>query len=423
LIFAEESGSSQAKEMLDLFRRIFDGLPQENSGSEKVKVGKEEKINSSGSNRIISSDEFLKSARSVEIDDPDDEDSVTGNLVIVGVGGCGSNTIDNISKLGIRGIKLVAINTDKVHLDGINAPYKVLIGDSITHGLGAGGRPEVARACAEQDAHKISDALGNRPDLVFIAAGMGGGTGTGAAPVVAKIAKDKGAKIIAFVTLPFRTEGRHKYKLAQEGIRQLRKWADTVVLISNDKLLKLAGDRPLDEAFMIADMTLAVMVKGIAEIIRKRTMVNVDLNDIRTLMSVGGVAAVGIGESSDPKRRGEEAVKMALRNQLIEISPEGARGALVVVYGGKNMRLTEVHQITEIVASKMSSDAIIKIGADIDESLGDGVRVILLLTGIRSPDMLGPDVPLRTEPLTVSIDGKYDPVEALEEVLGSPYVL
>jgi cell division protein FtsZ len=216
LIFAEESGSSQAKEMLDLFRRIFDGLPQ-NSGSEKVKVGKEEKINSSGSNRIISSDEFLKSARSVEIDDPDDEDSVTGNLVIVGVGGCGSNTIDNISKLGIRGIKLVAINTDKVHLDGINAPYKVLIGDSITHGLGAGGRPEVARACAEQDAHKISDALGNRPDLVFIAAGMGGGTGTGAAPVVAKIAKDKGAKIIAFVTLPFRTEGRHKYKLAQEG--------------------------------------------------------------------------------------------------------------------------------------------------------------------------------------------------------------
>jgi cell division protein FtsZ len=422
LIFAEESGSSQAKEMLDLFRRIFDSLPRESS-LERTKASKGERINVGENNRIISSDDFLRSARSVEIDESDDEDSVTGNLIIAGVGGCGSNTIDNISKLGIRGIKLVAVNTDKVHLDGINAPYKVLIGDSITHGLGAGGRPEVARACAEQDAHKISDALGNRPDLVFIAAGMGGGTGTGAAPVVAKIAKDKGAKIIAFITLPFRTEGRHKYKLAQEGIRQLRKWADTVVLISNDKLMKLAGDRPLDEAFMIADMTLAVMVKGIAEIIRKRTMVNVDLNDIRTLMSVGGVAAVGIGESSDPKRRGEEAVKMALRNQLIEISPEGARGALVVVYGGKNMRLTEVHQITEIVASKMSSDAIIKIGADIDESLGDGIRVILLLTGIRSPDMLGPDVPLRTEPLTVSIDGKYDPVEALEEVLGSPYVL
>ncbi|MCS7103830.1 MAG: hypothetical protein NZ992_08150, partial [Candidatus Korarchaeum sp.] len=146
-------------------------------------------------------------------------------------------------------------------------------------------------------------------------------------------------------------------------------------------------------------------------------------NDIRTLMSVGGVAAVGIGESSDPKRRGEEAVKMALRNQLIEISPEGARGALVVVYGGKNMRLTEVHQITEIVASKMSSDAIIKIGADIDESLGDSVRVILLLTGIRSPDMLGPDVPLRAEPISISVDGRYDPVEALEEILGNPYVI
>ncbi len=367
-------GSSQAREMVDLFKKIFNAPIGENTDVPPLPMSPPSTdISWAGAN-------------------PDLNGNYNGgNIVIVGIGGCGSNTIHNLNKLQVEGVKLVAVNTDKIHLDGVNAPIKILIGESITHGLGAGGRPEVARACAEQDAHKISDALGNRPDLVFIAAGMGGGTGTGAAPVVAKIAKDKGARVIGFVTLPFKTEGRHKYKIAQEGIRQLRKWADTVVLISNDRLLQLAGDLPIDQAFVMADYTLAVMVKGIAEIIRKRTMVNVDLNDIRMLMSAGGVAAVGIGESSDPKRRAEEAVKMALRNQLIDISPDGARGALVVVYGGKNLKLTEVHQITGIVASRMSSDAIIKIGADMNEQLGDTVRVILLLTGIKSPDVLGPE--------------------------------
>jgi len=367
-------GSSQAREMVDLFKKIFNAPIGESTDAPPISMSPPSTdISWAGAN-------------------PDLNGNYNGgNIVIVGIGGCGSNTIHNLNKLQVEGVKLVAVNTDKIHLDGVDAPIKILIGESITHGLGAGGRPEVARACAEQDAHKISDALGNRPDLVFIAAGMGGGTGTGAAPVVAKIAKDKGARVIGFVTLPFKTEGRHKYKIAQEGIRQLRKWADTVVLISNDRLLQLAGDLPIDQAFVMADYTLAVMVKGIAEIIRKRTMVNVDLNDIRMLMSAGGVAAVGIGESSDPKRRAEEAVKMALRNQLIDISPDGARGALVVVYGGKNLKLTEVHQITGIVASRMSSDAIIKIGADMNEQLGDTVRVILLLTGIKSPDVLGPE--------------------------------
>ncbi len=401
------SDSSQAREMVDLFKKIFN-----------TSIGSESEpliplMNGNGSDTGISGSSSLP------------ENYSTGNIVIVGVGGCGSNTVHNLNDLGVEGVKLIAINTDKVHLDGINVPNKILIGENITNGLGAGGRPEVARACAEQDAHKISDALGNRPDLVFIAAGMGGGTGTGAAPIVAKISKDKGARVIGFVTLPFKTEGRHKYKIAQEGIRQLRKWADTVVLISNDKLLQLAGDFPIDKAFAMADYTLAIMVKGIAEIIRKRTMVNVDLNDIRMLMSAGGVAAVGIGESSDPKRRSEEAVRMALKNQLIEISPDGARGALVVVYGGKNLKLTEVHQITEIVASRMSSDAIIKIGADMDEQLGDSVRVILLLTGIKSPDVLGPEGSRRMEEKWIPVinDGNSNPVEVVEEVLGRPHVL
>ncbi len=402
----QETGSSQGREMVDLFRRIFNGPTDDEAGMPMMDAAR----------AIDSLDTPVKS-----------EDYSAGNIVIVGVGGCGSNTVHNLNKLGVEGVRLVAINTDKVHLDGVEVPHKILIGENITNGLGAGGRPEVARACAEQDSHKISDALGSRPDLVFIAAGMGGGTGTGAAPIVAKIAKDKGAKVIGFVTLPFKTEGRHKYKIAQEGIRQLRKWADTVVLISNDKLLHLAGELPIDKAFVMADYTLAIMVKGIAEIIRKRTMVNVDLNDIRTLMSAGGVAAVGIGESSDPKRRAEEAVKMALRNQLIEISPDGAKGALVVVYGGRNLKLTEVHQITEIVASRMSSDAIIKIGADMDEQLGDSVRVILLLTGIKSPDVLGPERVGPIQPVIstgiTAVDGQYDPVSVIEDALGRAYVL
>ncbi len=401
------AGSDQAREMIGLYKKIFNSSIGDSNELQFPLIGSDE------SNAGIVTDPNIR------------ENYSTGNIAIIGVGGCGSNTVHNLNNLGAEGVKLVAINTDKVHLDGINVPNKILIGENITNGLGAGGRPEVARACAEQDAHKISDALGNRPDLVFIAAGMGGGTGTGAAPIVAKISKDKGAKVIGFVTLPFKTEGRHKYKIAQEGIRQLRKWADTVVLISNDKLLQLAGDFPIDKAFAMADYTLAIMVKGIAEIIRKRTMVNVDLNDIRMLMSAGGVAAVGIGESSDPKRRSDEAVRMALKNQLIEISPDGARGALVVVYGGKSLKLTEVHKITEIVASRMSSDAIIKIGADMDEELGDGVRVILLLTGIKSPDVLGPEGSRRVEERWISIanDGNSDLTEIVEEVLGRPHIL
>jgi len=349
-----------------------------------------------------------------------------GNIVIVGVGGCGSNTVETLAKLKVKGIKLVAINTDKHHLDGVEVPNKILIGESITNGLGAGGIPEVARACAEHDAHKISEALGNRPDLVFIAAGMGGGTGTGAAPVVAKIAKDKGAKVIGFVTMPFRTEGRHKMRIAQEGVKQLRKWADTVVLISNDKLLQLAGDLSVDEAFKMADLTLATMVKGIAEIIWRRTMMNIDLNDIKLLMSAGGVAAVGIGQSSDPKRRASEAVKMALRNQLIDISPDGARGALIVVYGG-NLKLNEVYEISEIVTSRMSSDAIVKIGADTDPSLGDTLRVILLLTGVKSPDILGGNsiAPKRPTLASSSLSGdggfrfgKEVDIDSISDILG-----
>ena len=364
-----------------------------------------------------------------------DHDFRKDDIVIVGVGGCGCNTIENLTKVNIEGVKLIAINTDKVHLDGVKAPIKVLIGEDLTDGKGAGGDPLLGKACAEKDEGKIREVIG-RAKLVFVTAGMGGGTGTGAAPVVARIAKENGATVIGFVNLPFRNEGKKKLAIAHEGIRQLRRWADTVVLISNDKLLKLAGDKPIREAFEFADWTLATMVKGLAEIIWKRTQINVDMNDVRSLINLGGVAAIGMGESSDPKRRVEEAVKQALQNPLVEIVPDGAKGALVVVYGGENVRLDEFNRAAEIVASKMSKDALIKLGAHTDPSLGDTFRVILLLTGIRSPDFLGPiKDPLReskrvpSSPVTLPVtppmpsDGSYDPSEIVADVLGPGYVL
>jgi len=310
------------------------------------------------------------------------------NIVIIGVGGAGCNTVNTIMKVGITGAKAVAINTDKKHLNEINAHVKVLIGESITGGLGAGGYPEIGRACAEKDAHLIADALGKRPDLVFIAAGMGGGTGTGAAPVVAKIAKDKGAIVISVVTLPFKSEGKPRMAKAAEGVKRLAEYSDTIVTIYNDKLLRFKN-LPLDEAFAVADYFLAIMVKGITEIITKRALVNVDYADIRALMSAGGLAAVGIGEAGGRKgERIDAAIRMAMENPLVDFRPDGARGAILVVLGGKSMTLEEVHKAAEIVSSKLAPNAVFKWGADIDPSLGDRVRVILLFSGIRTPNII-----------------------------------
>ncbi|MGC9103521.1 MAG: cell division protein FtsZ [Candidatus Methanodesulfokora sp.] len=344
-------------------------------------------------------------------------------IVIIGVGGAGCNTANTLMELGVKGAEVIAVNTDFQHLQRVKAHKKVLIGKSITNGLGAGGSPELARACAENDASLIAEALGNRVDLAFVAAGMGGGTGTGASPVVARIAREKGARVIGVVTLPFKAEQRLRMKVAMEGVKQLRKYADTVVLISNDKLLSLAGPLPIQDAFRIGDYTLAVMVKGITEIINKKALVNVDLQDVRNVMAAGGVSAVGIGESDHPNHRATEAVKMALENQLIDISTDGATGALIVVTGGPSMKLSEVTEIAEYVTNKMDPNAVIKIGADIDPNLGEKIRVILLLSGISSPQIL----PGSPEPIKRPLSWPMRPEEDIEEMvvatLGQGYTM
>ncbi len=353
----------------------------------------------------------------------------SANIVIVGVGGAGCNMVNTLHELGVVGARLIAVNTDEKHLKKIHADKKILIGKSITKGNGAGGSPELGRACAETDASLIAEVLGNNPELVFIAAGMGGGTGTGAAPVIAKISSDKGAKVMAVVTLPFKNEGRLKMKIAKDGIKHLRKYAHSVVLISNEKLLNLARDKDLREAFKVGDCTLAIMVKGIAEIINKRALMNVDLQDVKNIMAFGGVSAVGVGESNGPRNRAIEAVKMALENQLIDVNPEGARGALIVVTGGPNMKLAEIDEIARYVTQNMDPDALIKIGADVDENFGDKIRVILLLSGIRSQYILPgesgprPKEVLSATPFSPPISRSDDALEMVEEILGRPYVV
>ncbi|GEM_PF-4263574 len=322
------------------------------------------------------------------------------NIIVVGVGGAGTNTVNTLMRLGIEGARCVAINTDMRHLEGAIADGKLLIGEELTNGLGAGGDPLIGRVAAERDRDKIFKVLGSRPDLVFITAGMGGGTGTGAAPVVARIAREKRAIVIAVVTLPFEVEGEDKKEIALKGIAELRKHANAVILISNEKLRQLTGDLPLQDALAVADYTLAIMVKGITEIINKRTHMNIDFADIRSLfLSAGGVAAVGIGESDDPKKRVEEAVNMAIENKLLEYSLEGAKGALLVVTGGPTLTMNEAMRAADIVKAKMgNSKANVKIGVDTDERFGDKVRVILFVAGVTSPYFIPgtkPPIPTR----------------------------
>ncbi len=341
-------------------------------------------------------------------------------IVIVGVGGGGCNTASALMRLGIEGATIIAINTDMAHLDRSLAHKKVLIGYSITGGLGAGGYPEVGRACAIKDSNKIAEALGSKPDLVFIAAGMGGGTGTGAAPVVARIAKEKGAIVISVVTMPFEHEGRDRRKKAVSGVRRLRKYSDTVIMISNDKLLQYK-DLKLQEAFDLANYVLAVMVKGITEIINKKALINIDFADIKALMSVGGgLSAVGIGESSsEGGNRVIEAIEVALENKLLDYDVDGAKGALLLIIGGEDLTLDEATRGADMIHKKLAPDAVFKWGADIDPSMGKTVRVILVLAGIMSQSII-PGIEWSRERVAprLAVDGGLlDPDGAAAEIL------
>lgn len=308
-------------------------------------------------------------------------------ILVVGTGGAGNNCVRRLTEMGIKGAITIAINTDAKHLAVTKAEKKLLIGRDLTRGLGAGGFPDVGRRAAEES-EKDLRKLVEGADMIYLCAGMGGGTGTGAAPVVARIAKEIGAIVIGCITMPFKIEGARMGK-AEDGLTKLRQYCDTVIVIENDKLLKVAGDLPLQQAFGVADNLISSIIKGVTETIALPSLVNLDYADVKAIMHSGGVAAVGVGESNT-NNRAEESVAKAMTNPLLEVSYGGGTGALIHITGGKDLRLDEVNTIGEYVSKQLDPDAQVIWGARVDPGFDGKIRVITIITGVKSPYIIGP---------------------------------
>ena len=326
---------------------------------------------------------------------PDDEElakiveQLKVGIKIVGCGGGGTNTINRCMEEGVFGAEMIAANTDAKHLLTVKAHRKVLLGKRITRGLGAGALPQVGEEAAREAEEDLLNALG-RVDIAFVTAGMGGGTGTGSAPIVADIAKRQKALVISVVTLPFTSEGRVRMENALFGLEKQRRNSDTTIVIPNDKLLQLVPRLPLDQAFKVADGILMEALKGLTEIITKPGLVNLDYADIKTIMAGGGVAMIGIGESEGTgQNKIEQAVQEAIASPLIEEDISEAKGALIRVVGDDQMSVAEAEGAVRLVQQKVSPNARIIWGASIDPTLKGAIRVLVVLTGVKSPYMLG----------------------------------
>jgi len=306
-------------------------------------------------------------------------------IVIVGCGGAGNNTINRLHKLGVKGAETIAINTDKIHLDMVEADKKLLIGKSKTRGLGAGGDPSVAAQCAEM-AQPAFEELLEGADLVFITAGMGGGTGTGTAPVVAQVAKKKGAIVIGMVSTPFNVE-RARLVKGEEGLNKLREAADTVIVLDNNRLLKYVPNLPIDQAFSVMDTLIAETVKGISETITQPSLINLDYADVRAIMGHGGVAVMLYGESksSDPQK----VVHEALNHPLLDVDYRGATGALVHMTGGPDLSLQAAEAVAQNLTYELDSQANVIWGARILPEFEGRLRVMSIMTGIQSAQVIG----------------------------------
>jgi len=310
-------------------------------------------------------------------------------IKVIGCGGGGNNTINRISEVGIKGIETVAINTDAQDLLYTTADKKLLIGKELTRGIGAGSNPKVGEEAAKENESDIKKLL-EGGDMVFITCGLGGGTGTGSAPFVASVAKKLGLLSVAIVTIPFTMEGSHRFENAMIGLEKLEQTVNTLIVIPNEKLLELAPQLPLQTAFKVADEILTNAVKGIAELVTKAGLVNLDFADVKTIMSEGGVALIGVGES-DAENRAEESVEKALNNPLIDVDISSATGALINISGGEGLTLDESRKIVEAVAQKLDSKAKIIWGAQIYKDLEKTVRTMVVITGVHSDQIFGPD--------------------------------
>ena len=319
-----------------------------------------------------------------------DEEGLMSNdkvrIAVVGVGGGGTNTINRMVSIGIKSAKTIAVNTDKLHLDLCNADKKVLIGKSITRGLGAGGFPEIGTKCAETSKNDILEALGEN-ELIFLCTGMGGGTGTGASPVIARLAKEMGSIVVGIVTSPFKLE-RARLKKAEWGIKELAKYTDTLVVIDNNRLVDYAPNLPINKAFLLADEITTKAVKGICDTIMFPSLMNIDYADVRTVMEEGGVSLISIGEASGPNKV-EEVVKSTMNHPLLDVTYEGAKGALIHIGGSKSLTLGESVQIGEKLTEMFDPNAQIKVGARLSPEYGENVEVIMITTGLKATNIFG----------------------------------
>ncbi len=302
-------------------------------------------------------------------------------IKVIGVGGGGNNALSSMITLQqIQGVEFVAINTDAQALLGNQAPTKVQVGDTLTRGLGCGADPELGRQAAEESTQKIQDVLQDA-DMVFITAGMGGGTGTGAAPVVASIAKQVGALTVAVVTKPFTFEGSKRMMIAEEGIERLKDKVDALIVIPNQRLLEVVDkNMTLQEAFKLADSVLGQGVQGISDLITMPGLINVDFADVKAIMTNAGSALMGIGQAGG-ENRASTAARMAIASPLLEVSIEGAKGVLFNIVGGSDLQMSEVNEAAQIIAQAAEPDANIIFGATIKDELVDMVKISVIATG------------------------------------------
>ena len=310
------------------------------------------------------------------------------NIKVVGAGGMGCNAITWLFNKGINGATVYAINTDALHLSVSKSDEKILIGKELTRGLGCGGMPQRGREAAKEALAELKKAVGGA-DMVFVVAGMGGGTGTGAAPVVSQIAKESGAVVIGVVTMPFESE-KARIDKAEFGLQELRDVTDTTIVLDNNRLVDIAGQLPIEQAFAVANELISTMVKGIVETITLPSLINLDYADVSAIMKDGGVAVIGIGEA-DTQDKVREAVQQALTHPLLDVDYKGATGALIHVTCGPDLKLEEFDLIGRTVSENLNPEANVIIGARISKDFTGKVRVITIMTGVKSPYVLGKD--------------------------------
>ena len=301
-------------------------------------------------------------------------------IKVIGIGGAGNNTIHRLKEAGVHDTRLIAINTDAADLLKIKADHKILIGQKLTNGLGAGADPRVGEDAANETIDAIKNAVQDA-DVVFITCGLGGGTGTGAAPIVAQVVKECGILGVGIVTLPFSAEGQQRMKNAQQGLNRLKENIDTLVVLPNDKLMEIIPDVPIKTAFMVSDEVLINAVKGMAELVTKPGLINVDFADVKAVMKKGGLGVIGIGESSSENRQ-QESFDKAIHNPLLAVEIRNAKNALVNVTGGEDLTLHQAHDVVQMVSDQLDPDAKVIWGAHIEEKMKNTMRVMIVVTGI-----------------------------------------